>query len=134
MKMKHQIETRHRNRAALAQAGLLAVMMAAGVVGTAVPAVSQAQSTSASIVGQAPAGDRVVLESTGGMHRETTVKDNGRYAFRRLPLHVYMVTLFTDGEAVDKKFGIRLQPGGHARVDFPCKNDDCTKQANPGKD
>ncbi len=134
MKIEDQIETGHRNHAALAQAGLLALMMAAGVVGTGVPAVSQAQNTSASILGHAPAGARVVLESTGGMHRETTVKDNGRFGFRGLPLRVYMLILYENGEEVDTKFGISLKPGVHARVDFPCKNDDCTKQANAVKD
>ena len=131
--MKEQIKTGHRSQAAVAQRGLLALMLAAGVIGTGVPAISHAQATNGSIVGHAPAGDRVVVQGAGGVERGTTVKNNGNYALRGLPLGVYTVTLFQNDNELDARYDIRLRPGGHYKVDFSCDNNDCTKQAKAGK-
>ncbi len=120
---------------AVARSGLLAlVLLAATVIGTAVPAVSHAQATSGSIVGHAPAGDTILIEGAGGVKRKTKVKENGRYAVRALPLGMYMVTLLKNGDVRGTRYGVQLRPGGTGRVNFACKNDHCSANhtSSPG--
>lgn len=109
------------------QRGLLTFMVGAGLVLVSSPMAAHAQSTSASIVGHAPAGDTIVVKSAAGTHRSTKVKDNGRYAIRALPVGVYTVELFKNGEEYDTRYNIGLRVGASFKVDFPCKNDHCAK-------
>ena len=52
-----------------------------------------AQSPSGALVGKAAPGTIVVLHNEGtGLHREITVKKNGRYEARNLPTGTYSVT------------------------------------------
>ena len=113
-------QVRRRLRGCLLVSFLLAVAAVSSPV-------AQAQSTSGSIVGDALAGDIVVVKSSAGDKRKATVKNNGHYTIRALPLGVYTVVLMKDGEEYDTHYNVRLRPGGSARVDFPCKNDHCAK-------
>lgn len=133
MNERRQISVVRRNGFAHARSSLLALMvLAAGAIGAAAPAVSHAQATNGSIVGHAPAGDSIVIEGGGGTRRKTTVKKNGRFAVRALPLGVYMVTLLKDGEPVGTRYGVQLRPGGSYTVNFACKDDHCAKHGKSG--
>ena len=57
-------------------------------------AAALAQSPAGAIVGKAEPGTVVLLHNEGsGMHREITVKKNGRYEARNLPTGTYSVVL-----------------------------------------
>jgi hypothetical protein len=89
---------------------------------------ARAQSTSASIHGQAPAGDVVVATSTTGFRRHTKVKANGKYAFRSLPLGTYRVKLMKDGKVLDMYHHVPLMVSGTRIVNFACPHDKCAAQ------
>ncbi|MBD8898196.1 carboxypeptidase-like regulatory domain-containing protein [Rhodanobacter sp. DHG33] len=84
-----------------------------------------AQSTTAHIFGQAPAGETVVAQSNNGFHRHATVDADGHYNLFNLSLSVYTVSLLKDGKAVDTRTNIPLTAGRGAEVDFACPNDHC---------
>lgn len=88
-----------------------------------------AQSTSAHIFGQGPAGAKVEAHSTTGTHRTTLIKDNGRYDLRSLPMGDYTVTLWKGDTVSDKRSNIRLTVGRGAEVDFACAHDQCAADA-----
>lgn len=133
MNKNKQSKTGSANGAALARSGAWAFVLAMGMVGMSVPAVSHAQSTSGSIRGHAPAGNTVVAEGRSGMHRQTKVRDNGRFRLRALRSGVYTVTLLDDDKEVARRYGIQLAPGGSFVVDFDCKDDDCSKRSKRSK-
>ena len=80
----------------------LVVATFAACLGSMTPNFAQAQSTTAMIHGQAPAGDMIVAKSTSGFRRHTTMKPDGKYMLRRLPLGVYSVTLKDGDKTVDR--------------------------------
>lgn len=79
-----------------------------------------AQSTSAHIFGQGPAGAKVGARNDTGAHRSTTVRDNGRHDVRALPKGTYTVTLTAAGVVTDTRRDIPLMVGRGAEVDFAC--------------
>lgn len=113
--------------AALLRGGFMAILMAAASVGISAPSLLHAQSTSGSIVGHAPAGTTIEVKGPAGTDRKTTVKDNGRYAIHSLPVGVYTVKLYKNGEEYDSRYNIGLRVGAAFKVDFPCENDHCAK-------
>jgi hypothetical protein len=88
-----------------------------------------AQSTSAHIFGQGPAGAKVEAHSTTGTHRTTLIKDNGRYDLRSLPMGNYTVTLWKGDTVADTRSNIRLMVGRGAEIDFACAHDQCSADA-----
>lgn len=122
---KHNGVNRSRKTTA---AWTFAMVLVTGLCGTAGINTAQAQSTSGSMFGQGPAGATVDVHGTTGTHRHTTIKDNGRYTLRSLPISVYTVTLEQDGKTLDKRTNIPISPGRGAEVDFACPQDTCAKQ------
>lgn len=92
-----------------------------------------AQSTSTHIFGWGPAGQHVVAKSSSGLERTTTVKDNGRYDLRALPMGIYTVSLMKGDKAVDTRPNVPLTVGRGAEVDFACENDQCAASADGHK-
>jgi hypothetical protein len=88
-----------------------------------------AQSTSAHIFGQGPAGAKVEAHSTTGTHRTTLIKDNGHYDLRSLPMGNYTVTLWKGDTVADTRANVRLMVGRGAEVDFACPHDQCAADA-----
>lgn len=84
-----------------------------------------AQSTSARIFGQGPAGAKVEARNDTGARRSTTIRDNGRYDLRALPMGTYTVTLVSGGTVADTRKNIQLMVGRGAEVDFACPGDHC---------
>ncbi|WP_426700958.1 TonB-dependent receptor [Rhodanobacter sp. Col0626] len=79
-----------------------------------------AQSTSGSIVGQAPvaAGETVLIEGSNGVTREVPVDSRGRYSAVSLPLASYNVSLRLDGKTVDSRNDVTLRVGQATDVSF----------------
>lgn len=94
-------------------------LVLAGVVAGAFLAtgVVQAQATSGNIIGDAKAGDTIVVDGVGtGVHREITIEKDGKYNLRRLPLGSYMVVVkHADGTAEAGK-PVSISAGVTARV------------------
>lgn len=86
---------------------------------------AMAQSTSTHIFGQGPAGAKVDARSTTGAHRSTTIRDDGHYDLRSLPMGVYTVSVSQHGTTTDTRKNIRLTVGRGAEVDFACPHDQC---------
>ncbi|GGA21988.1 carboxypeptidase-like regulatory domain-containing protein [Dyella nitratireducens] len=107
-----------------------AIIIALGVVSSVSPSAVRAQSTTASIFGQAPAGETVTAHSSEGMQRHDTVNKKGRYKINSLPAGDYTVTLQKDGQTVDTRSNIPLIVGRGAEVDFACPGDHCEASAN----
>jgi hypothetical protein len=102
------------------------LVLIAGLAGSGtLSAPAGAQGTSASIFGQAPAGETIVAQSSSGLHRHVVVGSNGRYSLRNLPLSVYTVSLQKEGKAVDTRHNIPLTVSRGMEVDFACPNDHC---------
>lgn len=76
-----------------------------------------AQSSVGHITGDAKKGDVVAIYSPDvGVKRETTMEEDGRYMFRRLPLGSYEVTVkHPDGTEEQTKF-VTLRVGQTAKV------------------
>ena len=111
-----------------ARGRMLAMVVGACLFAVVGSTTARAQETGGAIFGWAPAGQTVTVKGvTSGMHRHTTVKDNGHYTVGRLPLGTYTVTLEKDGKAVDIRSNIDLKVGRGAEVDFACPNDHCEK-------
>lgn len=78
---------------------------------------ANAQQASGNIMGDAVAGDTVVVHSDAiGFHREIGVEKDGRYNIRRVPTGIYVVTVkHADGSQTQPK-EVRVQSGTTARV------------------
>ena len=94
------------------------------------PLSASAQSTTAHIFGQAPAGETVSAQSSTGLRRHVTVDDKGRYSLRNLPMSTYTVSLQKDGKTVDTRANIPVTVGRGAEVDFACPDDHCAAASN----
>jgi outer membrane receptor for ferrienterochelin and colicin len=83
-----------------------------------------AQSTTGSIVGQAPvsAGETVSITGSTGITREAPVDKSGRYSFTNLPLGSYTVNLKKDGAVVDKRENVQLTVSASTTVSFVSTN------------
>jgi len=79
-----------------------------------------AQSTTASISGQVPAGmgDTVTVQSDNGLQRDVAVDSRGRYTASQLPLGNYTVTLKHNGQAVQTRENVALRVGVTTDVSF----------------
>ncbi|MEW9624853.1 carboxypeptidase-like regulatory domain-containing protein [Rhodanobacter geophilus] len=128
-KIEHARRRLHvmRNARAVSRLAMIAGMAAMGGM---LPPSASAQSTTAHIFGQAPAGETVVAKSSDGLHRHVTVDAKGRYSLRNLPMSVYTVSLLKDGKVVDTRANIPVTIGLGAEVDFACPNDRCTAASN----
>lgn len=82
-----------------------------------IAAVAHAQQASGNIMGEAITGDTVVVRNASiGFQRELSIKEDGKYNLRRLPIGSYEVTVkHADGtESAPKQ--INVQAGTTARV------------------
>ncbi len=111
----------------------LILSIALAAAGTLAGSAAFAQSTSTHIFGWGPAGQHVVAKSSSGLKRTTTVKDNGRYDLRALPMGIYTVSLMKGDQAVDTRPNIPLTVGRGAEVDFACEHDQCAASADGHK-
>jgi hypothetical protein len=78
------------------------------VVGTLALAASfaaSAQHSSGNLMGEAKAGDTVVLQAPDiGINREVTIEKDGKFHVRRLPMGTYIVTVrHADGTSEEAK-------------------------------
>ena len=76
------------------------------------------QATTGNILGQAPAGDSVMVSGSTGVTREVPVDASGRYRIGNLPLGAYTVTLKKDGAAVDTRNNVNITVGAGTTVSF----------------
>jgi len=79
-----------------------------------------AQSTTGSIYGSAPAGEgtTVVVQNNSGFSRTITVDASGRYNVGNLPVGTYSVTLQREGQVVETRKDIVLRVGSGTDVSF----------------
>lgn len=105
---------------------MLVWILAAAVLGLGMSTRVAAQSTHGAIAGHAPAGDQILIKGVTGLERTITVRSNGRYAARGLPVGVYTVTLVRDGQPMATRRNVGFSPGGSHRVNFECDNGECT--------
>ncbi len=77
----------------------------------------QAQSSSGNITGDGTTGETIVVNGAdNGFHREMTLKDDGRFTIRRVPVGTYtVVRLAPDGSAGTAQT-LNVRVGGTARV------------------
>lgn len=78
---------------------------------------ANAQHSSGNVMGEAKAGDTVVLEAPAiGVTREITIDKDGKYSVRRLPMGTYTVTVrHADGSTEPQK-AVVVRGGTTARV------------------
>ena len=90
----------------------IAVALVLGATG-----VANAQQASGNVVGEAKAGDTVVLQAPEiGVNREISVDRDGKYQVRRLPMGTYVVTVrHADGTSEPRK-SVVVRAGTTARV------------------
>lgn len=105
----------HKSRAAMPRRNALVLAMA---VGLGFSGFAYGQATSGSIYGNAPAGETVVLTSSGGVSRTVTADASGRYSANNLPVGTYTVTLSKDGQTVSSRNNVTITPGAGTEVDF----------------
>ena len=82
--------------------------------------VAHAQSTTGSIIGQAPvaSGETVSIRGSNGLVREVPVDSHGRYSVVALPLATYSVSLRVDGKTIDTREHVTLRVGVATDVSF----------------
>lgn len=95
-----------------------------GAVGMLVTGTAAAQSTTASIYGNAPAaaGATVTAQSDSGFTRTATVDADGRYAIGNLPVGTYTITLERQGQPAETRKNIALRVGAGTDVSFGSNN------------
>ena len=78
---------------------------------------AQAQSSSGNIVGDAVAGETIVVDGPdNGFHREIKIKKDGKFTIRRVPTGNYtVVRVLADGSNAVAQ-SIEIKVGGTARV------------------
>ena len=91
------------------------VALAFGLAFTATGAI--AQHSSGNIIGEAVAGDTVVIHGPdNGFHREMEIKEDGKYQVRRVPTGDYTVSVkHADGTLSPPKM-VSVRVGSTARV------------------
>lgn len=125
--MNHALSIRSLSRRlarGLASACIMGALAAASI------STASAQSTTGSVAGKAPAGDRVTVHNEHTSARRTvTVNANGRYAASDLPLGKYSVTLARNGQAIARYIHVPVLVGSSSEVDFTCKQIKCERVA-----
>lgn len=101
------------------------VVAVALLFGSTALSTAQAQSTVARIFGVAPAGAQVIARNDTGARRRTTVRNDGHYVLRSLPLGTYTVTLEKGGKVADTVHHVPLTVSRGMEVDFACPHDQC---------
>ena len=116
---------------------LLSGLVLAGVVGAFTVAgmsTANAQATSGSIFGKAPAGYTVSARSTAtGGGRTVVVDSAGRYAANALPSGTYTVTLKQIGHPVAEHPHVEVIVGRGVEVKFDCRVIKCDAGAAAAK-
>ncbi|MDE2086423.1 MAG: carboxypeptidase regulatory-like domain-containing protein [Xanthomonadaceae bacterium] len=108
----------------LALAGVVGAFAVAGI------STANAQSTSGSIFGKAPAGYTVSARSTEtGGGRTVVVDSSGRYAANALPSGTYNVILKQIGHPVAEHKNVEVIVGRGVEVDFDCSKIKCAAPA-----
>ena len=98
----------HKNLKSL----LLGLAIGAGLLPTA-----QAQSSSGNIVGDAVAGETIIVRGADtGFHREMKIKEDGRFSIRRVPTGVYTVVKMPPDGTPGTAQTVTVQVGSTARV------------------
>ena len=78
---------------------------------------ANAQHSSGNIMGEAKAGDTVVLEAPAiGVTRQITVDKDGKYSVRRLPMGTYTVTVRHADGTTGPQRAVVVRGGTTARV------------------
>lgn len=91
--------------------------IAVGAFALAASFAASAQHSSGNLMGEAKAGDTVVLHAPEiGINREITIDKDGKYNVRRLPLGTYIVTVrHPDGTSEEPK-AVAVRGGTTVRV------------------
>ena len=91
--------------------------VAIGALALGVTFAANAQHSSGNVMGEAKAGDTIVLQAPEiGVTREITIDKDGKYSVRRLPMGTYIVTVrHADGSAEPQK-AVVVRGGTTARV------------------
>lgn len=80
-------------------------------------AAAHAQQASGNIMGQAVTGDTIMVHNQSiGFRRELTIKEDGKYNMRRVPIGRYVVTVKHADGSEEKPREIFVQAGTTARV------------------
>jgi hypothetical protein len=91
-----------------------------------------AQSTSGSIVGEARAGDTVVISrGDTGFKREIKLKHDGKFQARQLPSGDYQVILVHADGAIEPVQFVDVRAGGSSRVTLQRSADDGSAAGTP---
>ncbi|MEJ7745487.1 MAG: carboxypeptidase-like regulatory domain-containing protein [Luteimonas sp.] len=78
---------------------------------------AHAQSSVGHITGKAVAGDTIIVDGTsGGFHREITLKKDGKYQFRSVSPGQYEVTVKHADGTTDPTKAVLVKVGSTARV------------------
>jgi hypothetical protein len=86
------------------------------IAGTVAP-IALAQYSGGGIIGDGKAGDQVTIEAPAtGVKRETTLKEDGKYRFSKIPVGVYIVRVTHKDGTQDNPKQITVQLGTTARV------------------
>lgn len=111
----HPSHTAAGNRRFARAASALSLAIAIGLWSGA----ASAQSTTGTLVGQAPTGDTTIeIRSDTGLTREVAVDANGRYVIPQLPLGTYRVSLKRGGQVVDTREQVALTVNANTDVSF----------------
>lgn len=107
-------------RTVIVSLGLATSMLASNAI---------AQSSSGNIVGEAAAGDTVIVSGVEtGFKRELKIEKDGKYQVRGIPTGDYRVVRVHKDGSVGPTQSIRVRVGSTARViEQPAKSDDQTK-------
>ncbi|MEO5629844.1 MAG: carboxypeptidase-like regulatory domain-containing protein [Thermomonas sp.] len=80
-------------------------------------AVTQAQSSSGNIVGDAKTGETVFVTGVDtGFKRELKIEKDGKFQIRRVPTGEYQVVRVRPDGSIDPVQQLVVRPGGNARV------------------
>ena len=91
---------------------LFGLALGAGLLSTA-----QAQSSSGNIVGEAVAGETIIVRGADtGFHREVTIKEDGRFTIRRVPTGTYTVVKMRPDGTSGTAQTVVVRIGSTARV------------------
>jgi hypothetical protein len=132
MKLRNSMKSNNSPRTDLSPRGAMfpirnvAMVIALGICGAVGSTAVQAQATSGTLFGWAPAGETITIEGSNGTHHHTTVNAKGRYSLSSLPNGTYTVTLEKDGQAIEKHLNVNIVVGRGQEVDFICRGAKCS--------
>ena len=91
--------------------------VAVGTLAVAASFAASAQHSTGNLMGEAKAGDTVVLQAPEiGVNREIAIEKDGKFNVRRLPMGTYVVTIRHADGTSDEPKAVAVRGGTTARV------------------